>query len=450
MADSQLRGFGSETLARADVRPGCLASSPQSHHSILRRSRWFEPPSRFTCDRALAHAYSATADADVSLPRMADGTAYQTELPLGLIGEAPEYLTSQLVTYIGNKRAMLEPIRRAVEEVQRRTGRSKLRILDAFSGSGVVARMFKQYASELIVNDFEDYARCVSACYLTNRSEVSREALATRAEALNRAVSSERAPAGFFRRLYSPRDPSAIVVEDRVFYTPENAYRLDAYRQLFEAEDAQVKTLLMGPLLSEASIHANTAGVFKGFYKDRQTGIGKFGGSGADALDRITAPIVLEPPILSNFECDYAVHQADANALVHKLRGLDVAYFDPPYNQHPYGSNYFMLNLLVSYQEPAEISRVSGIPNTWRRSDYNVRSRALPRLRDLIESVDARFVILSFNDEGFVSPGEIRAVLNSVGTITEHRQAYTTFRGCRNLRNRSNSVTEHVYLVEKD
>ncbi len=380
---------------------------------------------------------------------MAGGTAYQTQLPLGLTGEAPEYLTSQLVTYIGNKRAMLEPIRSAVEAVQRRTGRSKLRILDAFSGSGVVARMFKQYASELIVNDFEDYARCVSECYLTNRSEVSDEVLAARAEALNRAVSAERAPAGFFRRLYSPRDPRAITVEDRAFYTPENAYRLDAYRQLLEAEDAQVKTLLMGPLLSEASIHANTAGVFKGFYKDRHTGIGKFGGSGADALDRITAPIVLEPPILSNFECDYAVHQADANALVRDLHGLDVAYFDPPYNQHPYGSNYFMLNLLVSYQEPVDMSRVSGIPTSWRRSYYNVRSQALPRLRELIHKVDAKFVILSFNDEGFVSPPEIRRCLDEVGSVTEHRQAYTTFRGCRNLRNRSNSVTEHVYLVEK-
>jgi adenine-specific DNA-methyltransferase len=381
---------------------------------------------------------------------MADGSAHQTQLPPGLVGEAPEYLTSQLLTYIGNKRAMLEPIRSAIEAIQRRTGRDKLRILDAFSGSGVVARMFKQYASELIVNDFEDYARCVSECYLTNRSEVSDESLATRAEALNRAVSSERAPAGFFRRLYSPHDPRGITADDRVFYTPENAYRLDAYRQLLEAEDAQIKSLLMGPLLSEASIHANTAGVFKGFYKDRHTGIGKFGGSGADALDRITAPIMLEPPILSNFECDYAVHQADANALVRELHGLDVAYFDPPYNQHPYGSNYFMLNLLVSYEEPVEMSRVSGIPTAWRRSAYNVRSQALPQLRELINTVDANFVILSFNDEGFVSPPDIRRCLEEVGSVTEHRQAYATFRGCRNLRNRSNSVTEHVYLVEKD
>jgi adenine-specific DNA-methyltransferase len=162
------------------------------------------------------------------------------------------------------------------------------------------------------------------------------------------------------------------------------------------------------------------------------------------------APITLFPPILSNFECEYSVYQRDANVLVSELSGLDVAYFDPPYNQHPYGSNYFMLNLLVSYEEPVEMSRVSGIPSAWRRSDYNVRARALPRLAELIRTVDARFVILSFNEEGFVSPRELRTLLDAVGTVTEHRQPYATFRGCRNLRSRSSSVTEHVYLVEKD
>jgi adenine-specific DNA-methyltransferase len=373
----------------------------------------------------------------------------QQELPLGLLEEDPEYLRRQLVTYIGNKRALLGLIRGAVETVRRRTGRDKLRILDAFSGSGVVSRMLKQYAAELEVNDTEDYARVISECYLTNRGAAPMGSVAAAIAALNRAVDGRPASPGFIRRLYVPRDPAAIDESDRVFYIPENADRLDSYRQLMQDEPSGLRPLLMGPLLSAASIHANTAGVFKGFYKDRGTGVGKFGGSGADALDRITAQITLEPPILSRFECDYRVHQTDANLLVSEVGDLDVAYFDPPYNQHPYGSNYFMLNLLVNYEEPAEISRVSGIPTSWRRSDYNVRSKALPRLRELVSAVDARFVILSFNDEGFVSPPEIREVLNEVGVVTEQRQPHATFRGCRNLRNRDERVTEHVYLVAK-
>jgi adenine-specific DNA-methyltransferase len=369
--------------------------------------------------------------------------------PGQLLEEDPDYLTRQLVTYIGNKRALLGLIRSAVEDVQRRTGREKLRILDAFSGSGVVSRMFKQYATELVVNDTEDYARLISECYLANRSAAPLDAVADTAAALNRAVDEQRFTAGFIRRLYAPQDPDQIHPGERVFYTPENARRLDAYRQLLQQEPDEIRSLLLGPLLSAASIHANTAGVFKGFYKDRATGLGKFGGSGADALSRITARIELEAPILSRFECNHAVHQLDANQLVSEVDGFDVAYFDPPYNQHPYGSNYFMLNLLANYEEPQEISQVSGIPTSWRRSGYNVKSKALSLLHHLISTVDARFVILSFNDEGFVSPAEIRDVLHEVGHVTEQQQPYATFRGCRNLKDRGAQVTEHVYLIEK-
>ena len=365
-------------------------------------------------------------------------------------GESTSYLTKQLLTYIGNKRALLTPIRSAIETVRERTGQDKLRIFDAFSGSGAASRMFKQYASELIVNDIEDYARVTSECYLSNRCDVDLERLADVADALNRAVASGDAPEGFIRRQYAPADPENIRPEDRVFYTPENAARLDAYRQLLDREPAEVRSLLMGPLLSAASVHANTAGVFKGFYKDRDTGVGKFGGSGADALERIMAPILLRAPVLSNYECDFTVYQQDTNSLVQELDALDVAYLDPPYNQHPYGSNYFMLNLLVDYREPVEVSRVSGIPSDWRRSDYNVRSRSLARLSELVRGLDARFVIVSFNDEGFIAPPELRELLSEVGTVSEHQESYNAYRGSRNLRERSTHVTEHVYLVEKD
>jgi adenine-specific DNA-methyltransferase len=363
--------------------------------------------------------------------------------------ESMEYLTRQLITYIGNKRSLLGPLGEVVATVKERVGKKKLRILDAFSGSGVVARSLKAHASELVVNDIEDYARAISECYLKNRSDVSLAVVAEAAEHLNGVVDSAPFEKGFIERLYAPRDESNITLDDRVFYTVANARRLDNYRRLLESLPHEVGPLLMGPLLSEASIHANTAGVFKGFYKDKHTGIGKFGGSGADALTRIRGDIELEAPVLSRFECDYSVFQMDANDLVRNEGGFDLAYFDPPYNQHPYGSNYFMLNLLVDYREPAEVSRVSGIPTNWRRSDYNVRARSLQRLADLVTNVDARFVLLSFNDEGYVRPEELRRTLEGIGKVEVMDCKYNAFRGSRNLRARNIHVTEHLFLTEK-
>jgi adenine-specific DNA-methyltransferase len=234
-----------------------------------------------------------------------------------------------------------------------------------------------------------------------------------------------------------------------VFYSRRNARRLDAYRQALDCLPPDTRGLCLGPLLSEASVHANTAGVFKGFYKDRRTGLGKFGGSGGDALSRILGEIRLQGPILSRFECDIEVRQGDANEVVPGLRGLDLAYFDPPYNQHPYGSNYFMLNLLVSYLRPTALSRVSGIPTAWRRSAYNVRNRAFGQLRALLAATDARFLLLSFNSEGFVPAAELAGMVRTLGRVRIIERRYNTFRGSRNLRARPLHVTEHLYLVER-
>jgi len=189
--------------------------------------------------------------------------------------------------------------------------------------------------------------------------------------------------------------------------------------------------------------------VFKGFYKNRRTQAGQFGGSGSDALGRILGTIVLDVPVLSRFECEIEVFKRDANALARELGDLDVAYLDPPYNQHPYGSNYFMLNLIANYRRPAEVSAVAGIPTDWQRSGYNVRSRSLPLLCDLAETIDSRFLLVSFNDEGFIAPAEMRAMLERLGTVDVIETQYNAFRGSRNFDRRSIHVTEQLFLVEK-
>ena len=330
-----------------------------------------------------------------------------------------------------------------------RLGRDKLRILDGFAGSGVVCRLFKQYSSELVSNDMESYARATAECYLSNRSELDLGELSYVIEWLNKEVERDRRP-GFIERLYAPTDESNILPHDRVFYTKENAQRLDTYRQLIDEVPLRLRALVMGPLLSKASIHANTAGVFKGFYKDRHTGIGRFGGTGRDALSRIRKQITLEPPVLSRFECDRTVLQMDANELPQSVGDFDLVYLDPPYNQHPYGSNYFMLNLLTDYQEPTEYSKVSGIPTNWIRSDYNARAWALPALTRLISEIDAKFVAISYNDEGFIAPKDMRRLLADLGSVDEIKTRYNAFRGSRNLSDRDIHVMEHLFVLEKD
>ena len=363
--------------------------------------------------------------------------------------EDPAYLNKQIITYIGNKRELLDQIDVATNRVKQRLGKKKLRILDAFSGSGIVSRNFKRHATYLASIDIEDYATVIANCYLRNRNTIDESQLKDIVCNLNSRVDKEKLPVGFIQGLYAPKCENHITKQDRVFYTIQNARRLDNYRRMINGVSDEYKTLLLGPLLSKASVHANTSGVFKGFHKNRHKKIGCFGGTNGDALKRILGEILLEIPVLSRFECEVEVINGDANICARQLRNLDLAYFDPPYNQHPYGSNYFMLNLIVSYKRPNKISHVSGIPSDWKRSDYNKPSLAFGRFFDLLKSTNASFLLVSFNNEGFISPSDMISMLEELGKVDELRIKYNTFRGCRNLKNRNTHVTEHLYLVER-
>jgi adenine-specific DNA-methyltransferase len=388
---------------------------------------WLEPPLQYHLD--------------VDLPTL----FYEPGL-----GEDQRYLSEQLITYIGNKRSLLAPIEASVLKVMQDLGIDKLRTMDAFSGSGVVARMLKQYSSLVVANDLEHYSSIINSCYLSNQSEVPVEKIKSYVEELNAVVEDCDLPEGFIRRLYSPKDAASIEVGERVFYTPENAARIDNYRRLISSEvEAPLQPFLLAPLLSEASIHTNTAGVFKGFYKDSKTGKGKFGGNGEHALERICGRIELASPVFSNFESDKVVLSMDVRDAVKSVEDLDLIYLDPPYNQHPYGSNYFMLNLIADYIEPESISEVSGIPDNWNRSPLNKKPQASSVMEELLQAIDAKYVLISYNSEGFIAPKEMREMLNNFGETEEVQIQYNTYRGSRNLSARDKYVTEHLYLVRK-
>jgi adenine-specific DNA-methyltransferase len=362
--------------------------------------------------------------------------------------EKNEYLTQQLITYIGNKRALLDFIGNGIKTVQKKLNKNKLKIFDVFSGSGIVARYFKQFSDLLIVNDLEKYSAVINQCYLSNEDEMNISLLR---EYYNDLIlkSENGLTKGIISELYAPNDDKNIKPHERVFYTARNAMYIDTVRQLIEKIPENERKYFLAPLLSEASIHANTSGVFKGFYKNRETGAGQFGGRNQDALFRITGDIKLPFPVFSNFNCETVICNNDSNEIIKMLPETDIAYLDPPYNQHPYGSNYFMLNLILDYKYPEKTSKISGIPENWNRSDYNKGNQALTTLTYLVENIKSKFVIISFNSQGFISVDQMMNMLKKFGKLEVLETKYNVFRGSRNLTNRGIHVKEYLYLLEK-
>jgi len=362
--------------------------------------------------------------------------------------EKKEYLTRQLITYIGNKRALLGFIGNGVSKVQKRLHKNKLKTFDVFSGSGIAARYFKQFSDLLIVNDLEKYSALINECYLSNEDELDLSLLREYYQEII-AKSNQGLTKGIIAELYAPNDDTNIQPRERVFYTTRNAMYIDTVRQLIDTIPHNEQKYFLAPLLSEASIHANTSGVFKGFYKNRETGIGQFGGKNQDALLRITGDIKLPFPVFSNFHCDTIICNNDSNEIIKMLPEVDLAYLDPPYNQHPYGSNYFMLNLILDYKYPENTSKISGIPEDWNRSVYNKENHALNALTHLVTHIKAKYVLISFNSEGFISIEDMKNMLERMGKLEVLETKYNVFRGSRNLNDRDIHVREYLFLLEK-
>tara|TARA_R110000765_G_scaffold109380_1_gene200505 strand:+ start:103 stop:1221 length:1119 start_codon:yes stop_codon:yes gene_type:complete len=368
-----------------------------------------------------------------------------------------EYRTSQLITYLGNKRKLLSFIEQAVNKAKCILDKEKLTCFDGFSGSGAVARMLKAHSNTLIVNDFEKYSYVFNKCFLTNRSAVNMRDLTQRIEYLNNNKLTGKLQKGFIEDLYAPNNDDDIQEGERVFYTNINAKIIDNLRRQVKSYDWHC----LAPLLYKASVHNNTSGVFKGFYSEKKDDdsprLGKFGGKAENCLQRIKGEITLDIPIFSDYECYVDYFHEDTNQLVKNLYEVDFAYYDPPYNQHPYGSNYFMLNLIADYKKPdvEQISKVSGIPKGWNQSSYNKRQEVSNALDKLIKDTPAKIIALSYSSGGFLTQEQIIDILKKYGKVSIEEQDYVAYRAGKNLRDkegnltRSTKVKEFLFFLEK-
>jgi adenine-specific DNA-methyltransferase len=364
-----------------------------------------------------------------------------------------DYLEDQLITYLGNKRKLIGNIEKCVQDISKKLGKDRLNILEPFCGSGSVSRMLKLYSAKLVVNDLEDYCSTLAKCYLASPTREQYEKIKNAVTRMNRHKFSKVAPS-FVRQHYAPTDDKGIVEGERVYYTQYNAHIIDTFaHHIFNHMPATERCFYLAPLLTQCSVHTNTSGTFNSYHK--KDGVGHFGGKGENALTRIMGEIELPVPVFSyQPETVVEIYNKDANRLVEELvqRGewFDVAYLDPPYNKHPYGTNYFMLNIINRWNPEMEIpDNHRGQPDDWTRSKYNSFSECKRVFEDLIKNIPASYVVISYNNEGILSEEQLAEILARYGTFSKQEIVYPTYKGCKNLASRNKDVLEYIWILEK-
>ncbi len=373
------------------------------------------------------------------------------------------YINKQLIAYIGNKRRLLPFLGEVFSSIE---GNSTT-FLDPFTGSGSVARLARLMGYDVKANDWEFYSYITASAHvgIDKRKAAtlfkSRGGIKSVFDTLNITGSSDSpVPVPYISRYYSPRNTEgADYLTERLFYTRENGEFLDRVRNIIEEwypgwnldrDGTDEKNLLLASLLYQGATKANTSGVFKACHKG-------FGGHGRDALSRIMAPMELEIPLLTDsgsgtvFRQDAGVFAAGHTA--------DICYLDPPYNIHQYGSNYHLLNTLGLWDRPevdqsrnpdGRFSSKAGIRKDWieTRSPYCSRKTASTSLRELLDTIDARYIVLSYSTDGVVGFPELMEILSFRGDPKVFCRDYVKYRGGRQSVSRRNYNVEFQLVVD--
>lgn len=345
-----------------------------------------------------------------------------------------DFVFHQLIPYIGNKRRLLDLIGQAIDAAGLKRGAT---FLDLFAGSGVVSRYAKRRGFRVLCNDWEPYAEAINRCYVgcDQPPSIRGKSYEETIDELNRLPDVE----GWVTTHLCPTDDERIHPDrDRLFYMRKNGLRIDAIREKIAAWERagdltpQQRDCLLAPLLYQACYVSNTSGVFKGFHNG-------WGGRTGTALYRIASDLTLRPAIFHDGGMPAQVFRRDATELARERRGqsLDFVYLDPPYNQHPYGSNYHVLNTVTLWDQPPLSPKItgrgdkSGIRTDWRtlrRSRYNYRGDAACEYSRLLNTIDARWLATSYSTDGTIPLETLVATNLERGNVHVLTRPYKRYR----------------------
>jgi adenine-specific DNA-methyltransferase len=304
-----------------------------------------------------------------------------------------------LIKYLGSKRRLIEHI---VERVESFAGVRS--VLDLFSGTSRVGHALKSRGLRVHANDHNAYAHVLARCYVGADARLWRD----RATALVAELDRVRGRAGWFTETYCERSR---------YLQPANGARVDAIRERIAALalEPELEAIALTSLMEAADRVDSTVGLQMAYLKSW--------------APRAYQPLRLRLPALLDGEGSASCLDAREAAGAFEA---DLAYLDPPYNQHSYLGNYHVWESLVRWDKPD----VYGI--AMKREDVRTRPSAFNRrgehaaaFREVLDRLRVKHLVVSFSDEGFLGLEEVREILSARGRMREAAVANPRYIGHR-------------------
>lgn len=315
--------------------------------------------------------------------------------------------------YIGSKS-------RLIEQLKDRIGlpiKGRNVFIDAFCGTGAVAEAAAEMGWEIRLNDSLHSAIMVSEARLIGINQVNFSKLGGYDSAIKK-LNSITGKHGFIWREYSPASRLSTPYERR-YFTEENASKIDSIRDTIQnwKEDDIIseleRKLLIADLLSAVNRIANIAGTFGCF-------LSKWTKQSQNAL-------LLKCRNLKSIDICFESSVGDVFQV--KNESTDVIYLDPPYTKRQYASYYHILETIVLNDFPI-VEGVAGLrPWKDKASAFCYKNKAYKTLSELVESLNAERILISYSSEGHISMQQMsslaidnrRVEINPIGNISRYK-----------------------------
>lgn len=241
---------------------------------------------------------------------------------------------------------------------------------DVFAGTGVVSSHMKAHYKSVIMNDFLYSNETIYKAFFgkeafdQNKLDAFKQEYQTlKPEKLHNNYFSDN----FGGKYFSNNDSRVI-----------GAIREDINENREALSDREYDILLASLLYSMDKV-ANTVGHYEAYRK-----IGPLD-------DRFVFDLILPEKWNDKFE----IHREDANQLVRRIKS-DIAFIDPPYNSRQYSRFYHVLETVTKWEKPILVGTALK-PPVENMSEY-CRSSAPEAFADLIEHIDASYIVVTYNN----------------------------------------------------
>jgi adenine-specific DNA-methyltransferase len=309
-----------------------------------------------------------------------------------------------MIKYIGSKRALLTQILSAIGAA----APAGATVADLFSGTARVGHALKGAGYRVLANDHNSYAHILATCYVQADADHWAEPARKILDDLQRLPPR----ADWFTETYC--------VAARYFH-PDNGARIEAVREaiLKLGAEPELEAVLLTSLLEAADRVDSTAGLQMAYMKRWAR----------RALNPLTLRLPAMQPRPAAGAC--AAFCGEAEQVAATL-DCDLAYLDPPYNQHSYLRNYHVWETLVRWDQP----EVYGVANKrtdcrTRISAFNSRPGIGPALARTIAALRCPTLVVSFSDEGYLKRAELEAMLAPRGHVQVVEIPYGRYVGAK-------------------